>query len=206
MSRESPLGGPMARDNHLGSAGRCARAKGVSERDLRVAELFRREAEFVWRVVRRLGVPDSEAEDVVQEIFLVVAQRLISYEERGTMRAWLVAITRQVVQHAHRSRFRHERKLQAIPSHPPAPPEDPHQRLESNQAVRLVQQFLSEIEPNQALIFYLSEVEDMSSVEIAASLDVNVNTVYSRLRQARKSFEARIRREALPKRGAFQSP
>jgi RNA polymerase sigma-70 factor (ECF subfamily) len=167
----------------------------LSDRDLRLSALFRREAGFVWRVVRRLGVPDAEAEDAVQEVFLVVAQRLDAYEERGAVRAWLVAIARQIAQHAHRARFRHERKLQALPLLRESQG-DPQQTLEHSEAVAFFNTFLAEVDPEQALVFYLSEVEGMSAVEIAGSMKTNLNTTYSRLRHMRRRFAARVKARA----------
>ena len=162
-------------------------------RDMRLAELFRREAEFVWRVVRRLGVPDAEAEDAVQEVFLAVAKQLDAYEERGALRAWLVAIARQVAYHAQRTRFRHERKRRAPLPQRSEVSDDPQRRLECQEAVAFIHEFLAEIEPDQALVFYLAEVEGMPVVEIAASLNANLNTIYGRLRLARKRFSTRIK-------------
>ena len=166
--------------------------------DERLSELFREHAEFVWRVVRRLGVPDADAEDVTQEVFLVVAKRLDAYEERGTFRAWLVAIARQIAQHAQRARFRHERKAQSMPPREAAI--DPHRALEHSQAIAFMNAFLAELDADQALVFYLAEVEGMSAPEIAASMQANLNTVYGRLRLARKRFEARVQRRLLAER------
>jgi RNA polymerase sigma-70 factor (ECF subfamily) len=160
--------------------------------DQRLAELFRDHAGFVWRVVQRLGVPEADAEDAVQEVFLVVARRLEAYEERGVLRAWLVAIARQVAQHAQRARFRQARKARELP--PPEAAADPHQALERNQAVAFVNDFLAELDRDQALVFYLAEIEGMTAPEIAGSLQLNVNTVYGRLRMARSRFEARVQR------------
>jgi RNA polymerase sigma-70 factor, ECF subfamily len=167
--------------------------KGFADaRNEQLNALFREHASFVWRVVKRLGVPEADAEDAVQEVFLVVAKRFDTYEERGAFRAWLVAIARQVAQHALRARFRRERKVRELTV--PAPGGDPHCAFEQTQAVALVNAVMSSLEPDQALVFYLAEVEEMSVPEIAASLQQNVNTIYSRLRLARQRFEAQVRR------------
>jgi RNA polymerase sigma-70 factor, ECF subfamily len=174
----------LAEGDHKGAGGTAA--------DRRLAELFREQAEFVWRVVQRMGVPRAEAEDAVQEVFLVVAKRIDSYEERGALRAWLVAIARQVAQHAQRARFRRERKERELGPLPAA--SDPHRLLEQSEAVAFVQEFLASLDENHALVFYLAEIEGMSAPEIAASLGCNLNTVYARLRTARQRFEARAHR------------
>src|ERR1700690_85859 len=52
--------------------------------------------EFVWRNLRRLGVPDSALRDAAQEVFLVVYRRLGEFIPRGTLRSWLYSILRRV--------------------------------------------------------------------------------------------------------------
>ena len=39
---------------------------------------FRAHAPYVWRLLRRLGVPEADAEDACQEVFLVVHKKLAS--------------------------------------------------------------------------------------------------------------------------------
>ncbi|HEU5074208.1 MAG TPA: sigma factor-like helix-turn-helix DNA-binding protein, partial [Polyangiaceae bacterium] len=51
-------------------------------------------------------------------------------------------------------------------------------------------------------VFILAELEEMSVPEIAAALDIPLNTAYSRLRHARQEFEAALaRRLANERRG-----
>jgi len=149
-----------------------------------LSRLFDLHADFVYRVLLRLGVPRADAEDCVQDVFLVVAHRLADYVEKGSIRAWLFVIARQVALHAQRSSRRRAHYHLAIV--PPVPTDDPHRELVRKQAVELVHEFLAELDEAQAQTFYLAEVEQLSVPEIAAALDVKLNTVYSRLRLARQ--------------------
>lgn len=153
--------------------------------DLReLSRLFDVHADYVFRVLLRLGVPRADAEDCVQEVFLVVAHRLADYVEKGSMRAWLFVIARQVALHAQRTNRRRAHYQLAIVA--PVATEDPHRELVRKQAIELVHEFLAELDEAQGQVFYLAEIEQLSVPEIAAALDVNVNTVYSRLRLARQ--------------------
>jgi RNA polymerase sigma-70 factor (ECF subfamily) len=156
-----------------------------------LAALFRSHFDFVWRVLRRLGLSESEAEDGVQDVFLVVANKLGEYEERGAIRAWLFTIARQVASHARRADLRRLRRLQHVDLPPPLP--DPQQQAEQNEAVAMVEAFLSQLDEGQALVFFLSEVEAMSAPEIAAALGIQLTTVYGRQRLSRKRFEAFVK-------------
>lgn len=152
------------------------------------AELFRAHADFVWRVLRRLGVPDADAEDALQEVFLVVARRLDGYEERGALRAWLFTIARQVASHMRRESARRQRQPLALVTDVHS--DDPQQQMQRKQSVAFIQDFLATLEEPQAMVFYLIEIEGLSAPEVSAALQVNLNTVYGRLRLARKRFEA----------------
>jgi RNA polymerase sigma-70 factor (ECF subfamily) len=156
------------------------------------AELFETHADFVWRVLRRLGIPEADAEDVLQEVFVVVHKKLDGYVERGSVRAWLYAITRQVASHHRRTQARRQRK-ESVPPDPPSY-DDPHREAMRRQAVEIVREFLAQLDEPRASVFYLSEVEGMSVTDVAIALGANLNTVYGRLRQSRKQFEEFVER------------
>jgi RNA polymerase sigma-70 factor, ECF subfamily len=160
--------------------------------DAELAALFEQHADFVWRVLKRLGTPAAEIEDALQEVFLVVARKLPQYEERGGMRAWLFAIARQITSHALRSAQRRERRERDHPG--PAASPDPHEALERSEAARFVEDFLKRLEEPQATVFFLAEIEGMTAPEIASCLGVGVNTIYSRIRLARERFERALSR------------
>ena len=167
--------------------------------DSRFAQIFSEQAGFVWRSLRRLGVPAADVDDAVQEVFLVVHRRIAEYEDRGLLRAWLFSISRQISSHYHRSVKRSEVRHRGLVVSATAP--DLEEVLARREAEQLVNAFLDELEEPQRMVFYLSDIEGMTAPEIAAALDANLNTVYGRLRQARKRFESVIRRAA-PKAAA----
>jgi len=164
----------------------------MPESHAEVAALFQHHGDFVFRVLRRLGTPAPDVEDALQEVFLVVAHKLPEYEERGGMRAWLFTIARQVALHARRADERRERRQRGLLSFRES--DDPHAALERNQAAELVNRFLAELDPKQAEVFYLAEVEGLTAPEIAAALGIKLNTVYARLRLSRERFERVLRR------------
>ncbi|MGH7437624.1 MAG: RNA polymerase sigma factor [Polyangiaceae bacterium] len=151
------------------------------------AELFATQASFVWRVLRRLGVPEADADDALQEAFLIVHHKLGDYEERGSVRAWLFTIARQVASHHRRGEARRGRR-EAL-SEPPVPGDDPHEAAVRREAAGIVREFLDELDEERGIVFFLADVEGMAVPEIASSLGVNLNTVYGRLRTARLRFE-----------------
>jgi RNA polymerase sigma-70 factor (ECF subfamily) len=154
-----------------------------------IARIFSEHAEFVWRSLRRLGVPAADVDDALQEVFLVVHRRLSEYEDRGLMRAWLFSISRQVSSHYHRGTRRTEERHRGLVA---AVPRDPEEVLARREAQKFVHDFLERLDEPRRLVFYLSDVEGLSAPEVAAALETNLNTVYGRLRQARKRFDAAL--------------
>lgn len=159
-----------------------------------LTQLFRDHSRFVWRVPRRLGLSAEDAEDGVQEVFLIVAQRLGSYEERGALRAWLFTLARQVASHARRSDTRRRRRDRL--SEPPSDNLDPQRSAEQTQAKALVERFLDALDEGQAIVFFLSEIEELTAPEIAAALQLPLSTIYGRQRLTRKQFEQFVSRHA----------
>lgn len=153
-----------------------------------IDDIFQEHADFVWRALCREGLSDADAEDALQDVFVIVHRRLGEYEERGLMRAWLVSISRQVAGHYRRGATRQLRKAMALAETDAmlATAPDDFARVE---AAAFVRSFLAQLEPAQAEVFELIEIEEMTAPEVAAALGIKLNTVYSRLRLARKKFE-----------------
>lgn len=155
----------------------------------RVDEMFREHSAFVWRCLLRLGVPESAAEDAIQEVFLVVYRRIDQVRPDSQVRAWLFSIARRVASHARRRQTRNARKLGALAAVDPPTPVGPEHQVVANEAVEIVERFLGALEEDQRTVFYLAEIEQLTAPEISAALGVKLNTVYSRLRLARKKFQ-----------------
>jgi len=164
----------------------------VSPSDDQLREVFAQHGDFVWRSLRRLGVQEADADDALQEVFLVVYRRISEYQDRGLIRAWLFTIARQVASHYHRGAARTEHRHRALVVDATSP--DLEELVARREAEQVVRSFLEELDEPQRLVFFLSDVEGMSAPEIAAALGANLNTVYGRLRLARKRFERAVER------------
>lgn len=152
-----------------------------------LAEVYRVHASFVQRCAGHLGVPDHHLHDVVHDVFLVAHRRLPEHDPaRGSLRSWLFGITKRVVLHHRRAAARHQRRLQIVPS-PPLQP-CPAEELARRRVVDHIEAFLRGLPAKQRIVFALADIEGMPAVEVARSLEANVNTVYARLGAARRAF------------------
>lgn len=157
--------------------------------------LYEEHFDAVWRTARRLGVPEDAADDVVQDVFLVLHRKLAEYDGRTPPRRWILGITVRVVGD-HRRRWR-RKDAPCVPQ--PAdsdgnvllasnrPP--PSAELELEEQVKLLERLLAQLPEEKREVLVLSELEEMSVPEIAELLGANVNTIYTRLRTARQDFE-----------------
>lgn len=149
--------------------------------------------DFVWRSVRRLGVPQSATDDAVQDVFLVVHRRLAEFEGRSSLRTWLFGIVRRVARD-HRPRRDRPTDDEALGHLAESADRAPDERAARNEAARLLNELLQTIDEDKREAFILSELEQFSVPEISEALGVNLNTVYARVRAARKELEQGLAR------------
>lgn len=166
-----------------------------------LASVYRDHVDFVVRMTRALGVREAQVEDVVHEVFIVVHRKLDQLDPTRSVRGWLYGITRRAVLHHRRSAVRTARRELHGPR--PVPPPDPEDVVARREAVGWIDEFLATLDPDKRLVFALCDIEGLSAPEVAEATGAKLNTVYSRLRAARRSFEVAVaEREAEARRKA----
>jgi len=157
--------------------------------------------DLVWRNIRRLGVPDALVDDAVQEVFLVVYRNLGKFEGRSSLKTWIFSIVTRVASDHRRSIRRkspHTRTPEAAVDADTVPDErndGPHELFERSEGARLLHKVLDELEDEKRTVLVLAELEQMTAAEIGEALGENVNTIYARLRAARRDFDQAACRE-----------
>lgn len=160
-----------------------------------VRRIYAEHQAFVWRTVQHLGIAVELADDATQEVFIVVHRRLDDYDPARPFRSWLWGIAKLVVMGVKRGQTRAARKLELVAA--PEPTMAPDDLLEHERAVAFVQEFIERLGAKHRDVFVLCEQEGMSGPEAADALGIRLNTVYSRLRKARKHFEDAVQRRHL---------
>jgi RNA polymerase sigma-70 factor, ECF subfamily len=151
--------------------------------------IYEEHSGFVWRVLIHLGIADAQLDDALQEVFIVVHRRLDSYDPALSMRAWLRGIARNVAHHIKRAAAREHRRRDALAS------ETAHiAPFELAPELRWVRDILMQMDEPMREVLVLADVEGLTAPEIADTLEINVNTAYSRLRIARQRFAEAVRR------------
>gem|GEM_PF-297795 len=166
------------------------------DRERAFRALYDAHVAFVWRNLRRLGVLDADVEDKCQEVFVVAHRRWEEFSDRGHgPRAWLFQIVLRVASDARRHRRRH-------PVDPDGGVAQDREAVEALQAAALARKealdlldrALAGVEMGRRAVLVLHEIEQMTAPEIARTLEIPLNTVYSRLRVARVELDAELAR------------
>lgn len=157
--------------------------------------LYRRYRNDVLGWVRALGAREADRQDLVQDIFILAHRRFHDFDGANPA-GWLYQIARRKVRD-HRSLFwiRHafgvdspafDRWLQQRRT--------PADELEAAEEAELLQYLLANLAEDKRTAFVLFELEGQTGEQIAKSQNVSVNTVWSRIYQARRRLVREARR------------
>lgn len=163
------------------------------DRELNIDELYLDQADFVWRSLQRLGAPQSDLEDLLQDVFVAVQRRRYSYDHSCRITTWLFGFCLRVVKrHRRRGWLRRVRIGSAVPE--PVEESTPEQVCQRREARRLADELLDTMKPERRAVFVMFELEGMSTAAIADLMSIPMGTVHSRLRLAREDFRRALAR------------
>lgn len=153
--------------------------------------LYREHAQTVARWAARLGGPNIDAEEVVQDVFLTAHRLLPTFRGEAKFTTWLFRITQNQVRHKVR-KLKWQRllygsspeTLEALATKDPSPVQD----LERREAGDTIYRILDGMSEKYRTPFILFEIEKLSGEEIATMLDQKVATIWVWLHRARAQF------------------
>ena len=155
-------------------------------RERAFAEVYREHRGYVSSCLRRFGIAASDLDDVTQEVFLIVYDRLDDFDrDRASIRSWLYGICRRKAANERRRGKRLDARMAKMP---PKQQFITEAELRRREAGRLVDRFLQGLDRDRREVFAMIDVQGRSAPEVAQWLGVSVNTIYSRLRTARHRF------------------
>jgi RNA polymerase sigma-70 factor (ECF subfamily) len=146
---------------------------------------------FIWRSLRRLGVPQADVDDAVQHVFLTASRKLASIRPESE-KSFLFQTAVRVASDARRTIRRRREVLDEPPGETPSSAPDAEAIAAMRQARATLDMILEGMSIDLRVVFVLYELDEMPTAEIAALLDVPVGTASSRLRRARAEFSARV--------------
>jgi RNA polymerase sigma-70 factor (ECF subfamily) len=152
-----------------------------------LSALYRTHAGEMLALALRLTGSHSEAEEVVQDLFVALPRTLARYQERGRFVPWLKQLTvRLALVRLRAGRRRREAELVEVESFWVS---DTTADLELRQA-------LDRLDPDHRAIIVLKVVEGYSHAEIAELLDIRKGTSEVRLHRALQRLRAQLKETA----------
>jgi RNA polymerase sigma-70 factor, ECF subfamily len=143
--------------------------------------LYDRYGGLVYGLARAILQSQEEAEDLTQEIFVMLCRSTTYDVRRGSLGAFLTTLTRSRAIDRLRSRGRRLRILRASWRNRPAPdlPAAPVDRIAMRQCSERVRSAVAELPANERRALEMVYYQGLTQAEIAATLDAPLGTVKS---------------------------
>jgi RNA polymerase sigma factor (sigma-70 family) len=161
------------------------------------AELVQRHRTLLVRLCRRALADGGLAEDAAQEAIVLALVELDHLRRPERFGAWLCGIGLHVCRAWLRQRSRDAWSLDALVGgrllqEPVALEPSPHNRAEESELARVVRGAIESLPPGQRAAVALFYLDGLSYLEIAATLDIEIGAVKTRLNKARRALGARL--------------
>lgn len=162
-------------------------------------KLVRRESPRLFRVILRIVKDEDEAESVMQEAYLQSYDRIEAFRGEAKFTTWLYAIAINLAKASLRVRKRYSNVEQSeiermqMLSSDAAPLEgyqraDPHREAELEQRKRIVHKAIDRLPAGHRTILILRDIEELTTAEAAAVLNIREGTARVRLHRARQAL------------------
>lgn len=155
-------------------------------------QLVNEHLDFVWRSLRRFGVPPADVDDAAQQVFLIANNKLDKIQ-KGSERSFLVGVATRVASHARRAYHRREAAELRLSSNPREAGLDPEELTQRLEARELLDRVLDAMPHDLRSVFVLFELEELSIDQVATLLAIPRGTVATRLRRAREVFHSQAK-------------
>jgi RNA polymerase sigma-70 factor (ECF subfamily) len=163
------------------------------ERRQRLEALVADHLDRAARIIRVLGAPVEELEDLVHQAFSITAERLPVIDP-GKESAFLVETAVRLAANARRKRAQaREIPAAGLPEIAEDRP-SPEELADRQRALGVLDRVLDKMDEDLRTVLVLCEIEQMTMAEVAVAIGAPPGTVASRLRRAREEFLAGIRR------------
>jgi RNA polymerase sigma-70 factor (ECF subfamily) len=149
----------------------------------------------VFGVALRMLRNRAEAEEVAQEVFLRVHRAIDDFRGEAKLSTWLYAITSRLCLNRLASGERRlAREGDEALTRLASGDDDPADALERSEMETALQRAIAELPEERRIVVVLRDLEGLAYEEIAAALDLPLNTVRSRLHRARMDLKEKLER------------
>ena len=160
----------------------------------RIGQLYLEHGASLRNLIARMVGPGVDADDVLQELFVIALNQSERFGDAGPPRPWLFGVAFKLIASARRrARLRRFLGIDAVPE--PAHADTPGVLFEHREASERIYALLDRLPEKKRTVLILYEVEGWTGEEIAERVGCPLKTVWTRLFHARRDLEALIVRE-----------
>ena len=153
-----------------------------------IEDVYKASSSFVYNVALRVVNNREDALEVAQEVFMVIYHKLKDFRFESSFKTWVYRVTANyAINFAKKlSRvktvpFEEDFGEGAVVNEAPAQMDQDHHK-------QLVENLLGQLNPDQRACVVLRDIQGLSYEEIAQALNININTVRSRLKRSREKL------------------
>ncbi len=161
-------------------------------------EIINRYEDKIYRIALRITHNPSDAEDVLQEVFITLIEKLHTFHEESKFSTWLYRVAANAsLMHlrTEKKKYKNEVSIEDYVSYK----EDgtfkgveirdwsdkPDEVLFSKEAMEIIERAVNELPVPYRVVFHLRDVEGLTDYETAKVLGLSVSAVKSRIHRAR---------------------
>jgi RNA polymerase sigma-70 factor, ECF subfamily len=160
-------------------------------------EIVNRYGDKIYRTALRITHNTSDAEDVLQEVFITLIEKINTFHRGSKFSTWLyrVAANASFIHLRDEKKYKNEVSLDDYVSHD----EDgafkgvetkdwgdrPDEVLQSKEAMEIIEKAVNELPVHHRVVFHLRDVEGFTSQEVAKVLGLSLTAVKTRIHRAR---------------------
>lgn len=161
-------------------------------------EIVNRYVDKIYGLALRITRNPSDAEEVLQEVFLSLAKRIDTFRGEAKFSSWLYRVTVNASYMHLRAERKHETDV-SLEDYIPYDgngtlmgraaskdwSERPDKALFSKEAMEMIEKAVKELPESYRVVFHLRDIEGLSNEEVSEILGLSVAAVKSRLHRGR---------------------
>jgi RNA polymerase sigma-70 factor (ECF subfamily) len=151
-------------------------------------EVYKASSSFVYNVALRVVNNREDALEVAQEVFMIIHNKLKDFRFESSFKTWAYRITANTAINYAKKNSR----TKTVPFEEAfgegSVENDVEAQMDQEHQSKLVEQLLGELNPDQRACVVLRDIQGLSYEEIAQALNININTVRSRLKRSREKL------------------
>jgi RNA polymerase sigma-70 factor, ECF subfamily len=160
-------------------------------------EIVNRYGDKIYKIALEITRNSSHAEDVLQEVFVILLQKLDSFHEESKFSTWLyrVAANTSYMRLRSEKKYNNELSLEDYVSYDEDGAlkgieikdwsDSPDEVLLSKEVIEIIEKAMNELPELSRIVFHLKDIEGLSNGEVAGVLGLSVPAVKSRIHRAR---------------------